>query len=134
MKLRRCVHVPVSVCTSCTHSAYVEVRGQLWMLVFLFLLRQDLLLLISVCPKLAVVVGSRACRYRCLSCVLRTTGITDMRYGISINTGLRDSNSESQTCTASALPTDLPPNLSKPKLFSVFAITKIKHLFLLTTH
>lgn len=134
MKLRRCMHVPVSVCTSCTHGAYVKVRGQLWMSVFLLLLRQDLLLLISVCPKLAVVVGSRECRYHCLSCALRTTGIIDMPYGISINTGLRDSNSESQTCTARALPTDLPPNLSKPKLFSVLAITNIKHLFLLTTH
>lgn len=134
MKLRRCVHVPVSVFTSCLHSAYVEMRGHLWMTVFLLLLRQDLLLLISVRPKLAVIVGSRVCHYCYFSCDLRTTGITDMRYGIRINTGLRDSNSESQTCAASALPTDLPANLSKPKLFSVFGITNIKHLFLLTTH
>lgn len=134
MKLHRCVHVPVSVCTSCMHSAYVEVRGQLWISVFLLLVRQDLLLLISVCPKLAVIVGSRVCHYRCFSCDLRTTGTTDMCCGIRINTGLRDSNLESQTCAASALPTDIPPNLSKPKLFSVFGITNIKHLFLLTTH
>lgn len=85
-------------------------------------------------PQASCVVGSRGCRYHCLSCALRTTGITDMPYGISINTGLRDSNSESQTCTARALLTDLPPNLSKPKLFSVLTITNIKHLFLLTTH